>query len=213
MTIRSVDQVVPGWTAPNRERAARLLAAYPDQRSAVMPLLYLAALEHGHVSADAQREVAGLTGLTAAQVQAVASFYTMYKRAPVGRYLVSVCTSISCYLLGADDVLEAVEDATGTPDGETSDDGLFSVEHAECIGACGGAPAVQVNYELIEGVESERAVGLCNWLRTSRPDVVSSDEMQSLFGGQKSFDWGSSDPEGAIAAVPAFRPYGSAGDA
>lgn len=213
MTIRSVEHVVPGWTAPNRERAARLLAAYPDRRSAVMPLLYLAALEHGYVSADAQRDVADLTGMTPAQVQAVASFYTMYKRAPVGRYLLSVCTSISCFLLGADDVLEAVEDATGTPDGETSDDGLFSVEHAECIGACGGAPAVQVNYELIEGVEPETAVGLCNWLRTALPDVVSSDEMQSLFGGQKSFDWGSGDPEGAIAAVPAFRPYGSAADA
>jgi len=213
MTSRTVEQVVPGWTAANQQRATRLIAAYPERRSAVMPLLYLASLEHGHVTSDAQREVAELTGLTAAQVQSVASFYTMYKRGPVGRYLISVCTSISCYLLGSDEVLEAVEDATGTPDGEASDDGLFSVEHVECLGACGGAPAVQVNYELIEGVEPEKAVGLCNWLRTARPDVIGGDEMQSLFGGQRSFDWGPIDTEGAIAPVPAFGPYGSAGEA
>ncbi len=213
MTERTVDQIVPGWTAPNRERAATLLAAYPERRSAVMPLLYLASLEHGYVSDDAQREVADLTGLTSAQVQSVASFYTMYKRDPVGRYLVSVCTSISCYLLGADDVLDAVEEATGIPDGESSEDGLFSVEHVECIGACGGAPAVQVNYELVEGVEPDKAILMCNWLRTARPEVVSSDEMQSLFGGQRSFDWGPAEQEGAVAAVPAFGPYGSAGEA
>jgi NADH-quinone oxidoreductase subunit E len=211
MSSRSVDKTVPGWSAPNRERAARLLEIYPERRSAVMPLLYLASLEHPHVTAAAMREVADLTGLTSAQVQSVASFYTMYKRERVGTYLVSVCTSISCFLLGADEVLEAVEDATGAHDGETSTDGLFSVEHVECLGACGGAPAVQVNYELIEGVEPDKAVGLCNWLRTGRPAVVLGDEMQSLFGGQRSFDWGPAEREGAIAPVPAFGPYGSAG--
>ena len=211
MTSRTVDKIVPGWSAPNRERAARMLGTYPERRSAVMPLLYLASLEHGHVTDEAMREVAELTGLTAAQVQSVASFYTMYKRDGVGTYLVSVCTSISCFLLGADEVLEAVEDATGAHDGETSTDRLFTVEHVECLGACGGAPAVQVNYELIEGVEPDKAVGLCNWLRTGRPSVVLGDEMQSLFGGQRSFDWGPAEHEGAVAPVPAFGPYGSAG--
>jgi NADH:ubiquinone oxidoreductase subunit E len=177
-----------------------------------MPLLYLASLEHGHVTDEAMREVAALTGLSSAQVQSVASFYTMYKRDHVGTYLISVCTSISCYLLGSDDVLEAVEEATGIPDGETSESGLFSVEHVECLGACGGAPAVQVNYELIEGVEPDKAIELCQWLKSARPSVVGSDEMQSLFGGQQSFDWGPGEPEGAIAAVPAFGPYGSAGE-
>jgi NADH-quinone oxidoreductase subunit E len=197
------------WSTANQERAAALLAAYPDSRSAVMPLLYLASLEHGHVTDEAQREVAQLTGLTPAQVQAVASFYTMYKRDPVGTYLISVCTSISCYLTGADEVLEAVEDETNTPDGETSEDGLFSVEHVECIGACGGAPALQVNYELAEGVTHDKGRELCRWLRDARPDVVLGDELQQLFGGRRSFDWGPTEPEGAIAPVPAFAPYGS----
>jgi NADH-quinone oxidoreductase subunit E len=208
----AIEKVVPGWSDPNRRRAARMLDAYPDRRSAVMPLLYLGSLEHGHASDDAIRDVAALTGLTSAQVQSVASFYTMYKRDHVGTYLISVCTSISCYLLGADDVLEAVEEDTGTADGETSPDGLFTVEHVECLGACGGAPAVQVNYELVEGVEPEKALDLCRWLRTGRPSVVSGDEMQTLFGGQQSFDWGPAEGEGAIAAVPAFGPYGSAAE-
>ena len=200
------------WSLENQERARALLAAYPEKRSAVMPLLYIASLEHGYCSEDAMREVAELTGLTGAQVQAVASFYTMYKREEVGRYLVSVCTSISCMLLGGDDVLAAVEAETGTPDGETGEDGQFSVEHVECIGACGGAPAVQVNYELVEGIDPEGARKLCRWLADSRPKVVLSDEMQELFGGVKSFPWGPSEREGAVAAVPAFGPYGSAGE-
>lgn len=210
MTPSQIDKLVPHWSSDNQRRAAELLATYPETRSTVMPLLYIASLEHGHVSAAAMVDVAALTGLTAAQVQSVASFYTMYKRSRVGRYLISVCTSISCYLLGADDVLGAIEDETGTPDGETSRDGMFSVEHVECLGACGGAPAVQVNYELIEGVRPERGRALCQWLVSATPDVVMSDEMQTLFGGQRSFDWGPVEPEGAIAPVPAFGPYGSA---
>ncbi len=193
-----------------RRKAKTLVKRYPDRRSAVMPLLYLVALEEGHVTDEGMREVADLTGLTAAQVQAVASFYTMFKREVTGRYLLSVCTSISCMLLGADDVLRAVEDETGVPDGETDPDGLFSVEHVECIGACGGATAVQVNYELVEGVEPDKARALCRWLRDGRPDVVLSDEMQQLFGSRRSFDWGPAEDEGATAPVPAFGPYGSA---
>lgn len=203
--------LVAGWSEPNQERARALLGAYPDRRSAVMPLLYVASMEHGHVTEEAMRQVGDMTGLTAAQVQSVASFYTMYKRHGVGQYLVSVCTSISCFLAGADGVLSAIEQETETPDGETSADGVFSVEHVECIGACGGAPAVQVNYELIEGVEPDKAAGLCRWLLASKPDVVLADEMQQLFGGRTSFEWGIREMDGAVGAVPAFDPYGSAG--
>lgn len=210
MTSPATESAIAGWSSANQERARQLVAAYPQRRSAVMPLLYLASLEHGYCTEEAMREVASLTGLTSAQVQAVASFYTMYKREDVGQYLVSVCTSISCMLLGADDVLTAIEDETNTPNGEKSADSLFSVEHVECIAACGGAPAVQVNYELIEGVMPDKAASLCRWLRDGRPDVVLSDEMQELFGGQRSFDWGPVEREGAFCPVPAFGPYGSA---
>jgi hypothetical protein len=157
--------------------------------------------------------VAALTGLTGAQVQAVASFYSMYKREELGEYLISVCTSISCFLLGADDVLAAVEDETGVPDGETGSSGKFTVEHIECNGACGGAPVVLVNYEMVEGVTPDKARELVKWLRDGGPDVVSTEEMQQLFGGRKSFDWGVRETEGAALPVPAFGPYGSASDA
>ena len=202
---------ISNWSRENQERAATMLATYPEKRSAVMPLLYLASLEHDFVTEEAMIEVAELVGITPAQVHSVASFYTMYKREPVGDYHISVCTSITCHLLGGDAVLASVEDATLTSRGATSEDGQFSVERAECIGACGGAPAVQVNYELIEGVSPDKVAALVKWLADTTPTVVLADEMQQLFGGQRSFDWGPTDTEGAITAVPAFAPYGSSG--
>jgi len=197
------------WSHSNQERAQRIVESYPDPRSAIMPLLYIASFEHDYVSEDAMREVAAMTGVTPAQVESVVSFYTMFKREEVGKYLVSVCTSISCFLRGADDVLDAVEQATESRDGATSPDGRFTVEHVECIGACGGAPAVQVNYELIEGVTGAKAQQLIDWLKDTQPQVVLADEMQQLFGGQRSFDWGGPEPDGAVAPVPAFAPYGT----
>jgi NADH-quinone oxidoreductase subunit E len=199
------------WSEESRRRAGEILGRYPERRSAVMPLLYLSMLENGHVTDEGMSQVAVLTGLTSAQVQSVASFYTMYKREELGTYLVSVCTSISCYLAGGDDILAAVQDETGVPDGETGADGTFTVEHVECSGACGGAPVVLVNYEMVEGVTPEKARELVKWLRDGQPDVVNTEEMQQLFGGRKAFDWGVKEEKGAIGPVPAFDPYGSVG--
>lgn len=198
------------WSTANQERAKDILASYPEPRSALMPLMYVASQEHGHASDDAMRDVADLVGVTPAQVKSVVSFYTMYRSGPVGDYLVSVCTSISCHLLGGEAVLEAVESESGVSHGGTGEDGMFSVEHVECIGACGGAPAIQVNYETVEGLTPEKGEALVAWLRDSRPEVVLADEMQQLFGGRRSFDWGPTESAGAVAAVPAFAPYGSA---
>lgn len=204
------SHVIDHWTRENRANAESILASYPEVRSAVMPLLYIASLEHEYVSEDAMREVATLTGITPVQIQSVASFYTMFKREDVGDYLVSVCTSIACFLNKADDVLEAVESATRVAVGETIDDGAISVEHVECIGACGGAPAVQINYETIEGLTPEKATALIKWLVDTKPAVVLADEMQQLFGGQQSFNWGPKETEGAVGPVPAFGPLGTA---
>ena len=198
------------WPETTQETARDLLGRYPDKRSAVMPLLYLAMAEEGHLTDAGMEEVAEWVGLTPAQVRSVASFYTMYKREETGRYLISCCTSISCMLLGADDVMEAIEDESGVPHGETDDERLLSVEHVECIGACGGAPAVQVNYELIEGVTPDKARELVNWLRNARPEVLNTDEMQQLFGGERSFDWAVREELGAIGPFPAFQPLGTA---
>lgn len=199
------------WSAPTQERAREIISRYPVKRSAVMPLLYLAMTEDGYLTEEGMEEVARWCEITPAQVRAVASFYTMYKRRPTGRYLISCCTSISCMLLGADEVLHAVEDESGVPHGETDESGLLSVEHVECIGACGGAPAVQVNYELIEGVTPDKARELVSWLTKAHPEVVRSDEMQSLFGGARSFDWAIPEEDGAVGPYPAFQPLGSVG--
>lgn len=204
--------VINHWSPENQRRAAAILASYPEDRSAVMPLLYLASREHRYVTEDAMKEVAALVGIAAAQVRSVASFYTMYKREPVGDYLISVCTSISCHLLGGDQVLAAAFSAARVGNGETTEDGKISVERAECIGACGGAPAVQVNYELIEGITPDKIAALVAWLNDTQPNVVLTDEMQQLFGGQRSFDWGPTESVGASSAVPAFGPYGSASE-
>ena len=200
------------WPSDVRRRAEEIIARYPEARSAVMPLLYLAMRQDGGLTLGGMREVAGYTGLTPVQVESVASFYSMYKRGAAGRYIVSVCTSISCHLLGGENVLDAVADETGVPSAETGTDGTFSIEAVECIGACGGAPAVQVNYELIEGVTPEAGRRLCRWLAEEQPEVVGSDYMQAEFGGIRSFDWGPAEPAGATGPVPAFGPYGSAGE-
>jgi len=199
------------WSDETSARADEIVARYPDPRSAVMPLLYVAMAADQGLTEDGMREVAARTGLTPVQVQSVASFYSMYKRGPVGDYVVSVCHSIACHLLGASAVLEAVADETGVPAGETGTDGVFTVEHVECIGACGGAPAAQVNYEMVEGLTPDKAREMCRWLRDESPDLVNADEMQERFGGRRSFDWGPADSEGAIGPIPAFGPYGTAG--
>ena len=201
------------WGADTEERAEAVVAMYPDPRSAVMPLLYLAMREDGGLTTEGMRRVAEYTGLTPVQVESVASFYTMYKPAGVGQYVVSVCTSISCHLLGGDDVLTAAADELDVRPGETDETGTVHVERAECLAACGGAPAVQVNYELVEGVQPEAARRLCRWLVDERPDVVVSDRMQEEYGGQKSFDWGPAEPRGAIGPYPAFGPLGTVGEA
>ena len=200
------------WPEATQARARNIISLYPKKRSAVMPLLYLAMAEEGLLTNEGMEEVARWCGITPAQVLSVASFYTMYKRERTGRYLISCCTSISCMLLGGDDVLQAVEEESGVPHGETDDEGLLSVEHVECIGACGGAPAVQVNYELIEGVTPDKARELVLWLISALPEVVNTDEMQGLFGARRSFDWAIREELGAVGPFPAFQPLGTVGN-
>lgn len=200
------------WSADTLERAQAIIGRYPQKRSAVMPLLYIAMREDGGVLTDeGMRQVAELTGLTPIQVKSVATFYGMFKTVPQGQYLVSVCTSIACMLNGADDVLASAESESSAPAGVLSDDGVVTVEHVECIGACGGAPAVQVNYELVEGVSPDSVAEMIKWLRETKPEVVTADELQERFGGAQSFDPAIPEPEGAVGPFPAFGPYGTAG--
>jgi NADH-quinone oxidoreductase subunit E len=150
------------------EEARAIIARYPEgrERSAVMPLLYLAQSVDGQVTRGALQEVASLIGVRTAEVEAVASFYTMLRLRPTGTHLIAVCTNLSCALRGANDVYEAAHRATGIPHGgEVSDDGVFTVHEEECLGVCEHAPVVQVNVANHDRVTPERMTEIVAALR------------------------------------------------
>ena len=195
------------WENARIDKAKEIIEMYPQKRSALGPLLYLAQDKDGYISDDSIVEISRLIGITEVQVQSVASFYSMYKQEPTGKYLLSVCKSISCEISNSSNVIQKVKEFTNLSNNETDDEGLFTYESVECIGACGGAPAIQVNYETVEGLTPEKAVDLCKWLKEEQPKVVVADELQLKFGGTKSFDWAIEDNTGSSSPVPGFQPY------
>ena len=130
----------------NLARARRLLEVYPQIRSALIPLCHLAQAQDGYLTEEAMEDIAGLCGVSPAEVFGTASFYDMLHTEPVGRYVVAVCTNIACMLNGAYDVLEHAETSLGIGVGQTSADGMFTIEDAECLAGCDKAPCVQVNH-------------------------------------------------------------------
>jgi NADH-quinone oxidoreductase subunit E len=142
-----------------RAAAAELIARYPagQERSALLPMLHLVQSEQGYVSPDGIAFCADTLGLTKAQVAAVVTFYTMYKRKPTGEYLVSVCTNTLCGMLGGDEIYAALSQTLGVRMNETTPDGAITLEHAECLAACDYAPVVTVNYEFFDNQTVESA--------------------------------------------------------
>ncbi|MBA2437123.1 MAG: NAD(P)H-dependent oxidoreductase subunit E [Acidimicrobiia bacterium] len=133
--------------SPENEVLARqIIGRYPRPRSALIPLLHVAQEQDGWVTDEAMTHIGELLGLTPAEVLGTCSFYEMFRREPVGRYLVNVCTNISCQLLGGEELLDHVEERLGVKAGATTPDGMFTVEDVECIAACTEAPCLQVNY-------------------------------------------------------------------
>ena len=132
-----------------RAEAAELISRYPEgqARSALLPLLHLVQSEQGYVTPDGIAFCADTLGITKAQVAAVATFYTMYKRSPTGEYLVSVCTNTLCGMLGGDEIFAALKEQLGVGNNQTTPDGRITLEHAECLAACDYAPVVTVNYD------------------------------------------------------------------
>ena len=158
------------FTEATRQQAAEILARYPKPRSALLPLLHLCQAEEGYVSPDGIALCAELLGLTKAEVGAVATFYTMYKRRPVGDYHVGVCTNTLCAVMGGDAIYQSLKDHLGieTQNGVT-DDGKVSLEHVECNAACDYAPVVMVNWEFFDNQTPESAKALVDDLRAGNP--------------------------------------------
>ena len=193
------------WDEKLVKQAKKIVKLYPQKRSALGPLLHLAQSKDGYISDDSVSVISELVGITEVQVKSVSTFYSMYKQEPTGKYLLSVCKSISCEINNSNSIIDVVKDFTGLNNNETDEEGLFTFEAVECIGACGGAPAIQVNYETVEGLSTENTLNLCEWLKNETPDLVVADELQNKFGGTKSFDWAISDNSGTTGSVPGFQ--------
>ncbi|MDC2967321.1 NAD(P)H-dependent oxidoreductase subunit E [Acidimicrobiaceae bacterium] len=198
------------WEKELIDKANEIIELYPEKRSALGPLLYLAQEKDGYISNDSIVQISNLVGITEVQVKSVASFYSMYKEEQTGKYLLSVCKSISCEINDSRRVIDSVKNFTGLENYETDNDKVFTFEEVECIGACGGAPAVQVNYETVEGLTPEKSLQMCEWLKEERPEIVVADELQEKFGGVKSFDWAIKDNTGSSYSVPGFQNIGTA---
>ena len=150
--------------------AKEIIGRYPKARSATIPLLHLSQQQNGYVTNDAMAHIAELVGATSAEILGTATFYEMFKFEPVGKYLVNICTTLSCALLGADELMHHAEQHLGIKAGSTTPDGLFTLEHAECQAACTEAPCLQVNYRYRYRVTPSDLETLLDELQDARLD-------------------------------------------
>jgi len=200
MTAEPVSRVpgqrhASGYDEPTRERlladAAAIVARYPQQRSALLPLLHLVQAEDGYVSPRGITFAAQTLGLTTAEVSAVATFYTQFKRHPNGTYTVGVCTTALCAVMGGDAIWEELVEHLGIGHDETTDDGAVTLERVECNAACDYAPVVMVNWEFFDNQTPDSATALVDDLRAGRPvtptrgadQVVTFKQMSRVLAG------------------------------
>lgn len=148
-----------------KDRIAKALSKYPDKRSAVMPVLYIAQEEYGYLTPEAMQEVADICEMTLTQVKSIAGFYTMYFEKPKGKFHLQVCTDLPCALRGAEAFLEELKAYLDIEEGEITPDGLFSIEHVMCLAACDKAPMMQINFSYCEGLDIEKAKAIIEQIR------------------------------------------------
>ena len=139
-----------------KAKIIKVRGKYPDPKSVVMPALSIAQNEKGWLSLDTLAEVADFLDLPPAEVEGVASFYTMYRLKPMGKYLIQLCTNISCSLLGGESLAEYLEKRLGVAEGETTRDGKFTWIQVQCLGSCGTAPVMQINDTYYENLTEEK---------------------------------------------------------
>ena len=157
------------FDAEFEKRADEIIARYPQPRGAVMPLLYLVQEHEGWVTLEGEEWIAARLGLAPSYVHGVTTFYTMYRTSECGKYLLQLCTTVSCMLRGCDNVLEHIKQRLGIEEGETTPDGRFTLVTVECLGSCGTAPVMQVNDDYYEDLDIERVDALLDALAQDRP--------------------------------------------
>src|SRR3954468_3502091 len=190
--------------------ALEIIARYPEGRgrSALLPLLHLVQTEEGFVSPNGVAFCAEVLGINKAQVGAVATFYTMYKRRPTGEYLVSVCTNTLCNVMGGQEVYDGLVEHLGVGHDETTGDGRITLEHAECLAACDYAPVVTVNYDFaIDQATPDAAVAMVEQLRNGeRPMPSRGARICSLREMSLELAGFAEGRDGALADGPAGAP-------
>ncbi|ROO53067.1 NADH dehydrogenase subunit E [Micromonospora sp. Llam0] len=195
-----------GFSQETHDRAREIIARYPADRSrsALLPLLHLVQSEEGHVSPAGVEFCAEALGINKAQVSAVATFYTMYKRRPTGDWLVSVCTNTMCDVLGGQRVYDALSEHLGVGHEETTADGTITLEHAECLAACDYGPVMTVNYDFFDKVDPDVALGVVEELRAGgRPAPTRGARLCTLKEMSLQLAGFSDTREGAVADGPA----------
>jgi NADH-quinone oxidoreductase E subunit len=145
-------------SAETTKKCEEIIARYPDgwKEAAILPVLHLVQREWGYVSLEGLKYVAQLLGMPAARAAGVMSFYPMFHKAPVGRHVIQVCSTLSCALCGAEEVVEYLKEKLKIEVGETTEDGRFTLEKSECIAACEGGPAIRINDELHRYLSKEK---------------------------------------------------------
>jgi NADH-quinone oxidoreductase subunit E len=152
----------------NVRLAREIIGRYPKPRSATIPLLHLAQEQDGYITNEAMAHIGELVGATSAEVYGTASFYEMFKFEPVGKYLINICGTMSCALMGAEELMHHAEERLGIHMGGTTPDGMFTLERAECQAACTEAPCLQVNYRYRFRVTSQNFDDLVNQLSSGQ---------------------------------------------
>jgi len=143
------------WSADQEQQIARILARYPNKQAAIMPVLWLAQEHWGWLDLDVMRLVGKTLDLPPSHVHSVASFYTMFKKQPTGKYLIQICHTLSCAILGADKIVAHLEKTLQVDEHGNSADGLFTVMRVECLASCGSAPMAQINDDFYERLTPE----------------------------------------------------------
>lgn len=188
--------------------AKEIISRYPKPRSALLPLLHLVQSEEGYVSRDGMKFCADQLDITLAEVNAVATFYTMYRRRPGGDYQVGVCTNTLCAVMGGDEIFSSLKEHLDLENGETTEDGKVTLEHVECNAACDFAPVVMVNWEFFDDRTPATAKQMVDDLRSGK-DVVPTRGPKSLCTWKQAsrvlagFDDGRAG-EGVQAAAPSL---------
>ncbi|MGY1916179.1 NADH-quinone oxidoreductase subunit NuoE [Blastococcus sp. SYSU DS0973] len=198
---------VPPLTEQARVEAREIIARYPVARSALLPMLHLVQSYQGYVTPEGVALCAEELGLTKAEVGAVATFYTMYKRRPTGRHLVSVCTNTLCAVLGGQRIMDALSADLGVHHDETAADGSITLEHAECLAACDYAPVVTVDYEFYDQQDVESARELVAALRRGeKPAPTRGAPLTDFRGISRQLAGFSQYPDAAAAAAAVDAP-------